>query len=62
MNQAVEQVKKSESSNLHSILLEGHIGSGKTALAAFTAINCGFPFVKLITPEKYVGMTENQKV
>jgi len=47
---------------LHSILLEGDIGNGKTAISAWAALNCEFPFVKLISPENFVGYTENGKI
>ena len=40
---------------LLSIILEGDSGSGKTALAAKIAVDSGFPFVKLISPEMFVG-------
>ena len=38
------------------------MGTGKTAIAAWAALNCGFPFVKLISPENFVGYTENGKI
>lgn len=47
---------------MHSILLEGETGTGKTAIAAHAAIRCGFPFVKLISPENFVGFSENGKI
>jgi vesicle-fusing ATPase len=59
----VQSVKKSSSANpLLSILLEGDNGSGKTALAAKIAVDSGFPFVKMISPEHYVGYTDFAKV
>ena len=45
-----------------SILLAGENGCGKTALAAKIAIDSGFPFVKMISPENYVGYTDFAKV
>lgn len=36
---------------LSSILLHGEAGSGKSALAARLALDSGFPFVKLISPQ-----------
>ena len=44
------------------MLLEGENGSGKTALAAKIAIDSGFPFVKMISPENFVSQTEFAKV
>ena len=43
-------------------MLEGENGSGKTALAAKIAIDSGFPFVKMISPEQFVGFTDFAKV
>lgn len=62
-NDFVTSIKNSSSANpLLSLLLEGENGSGKTALAAKIAIDSGFPFVKMITPENFVGYTEFAKV
>lgn len=44
------------------MLLEGDNGSGKTALAAKIALDSGFPFVKMLSPEQFVGFTDFAKV
>ncbi|KAI9043708.1 AAA family ATPase SEC18 [Aspergillus affinis] len=51
-----------ESTPLFSVLLHGPTASGKTALAARIAIDSGFPFIKLISPEDMVGYSEMAKV
>lgn len=58
----VKQVGQAESTPLFSVLLHGPTGSGKTALAAQIAINSGFPFIKLISPEDMVGYSEPAKI
>lgn len=45
-----------------SILLHGDAGAGKSALAATMAMESDFPFIKLISPETMIGMTENAKI
>lgn len=47
---------------LFSVLLHGPTASGKTALAARIAIDSGFPFIKLISPEDMVGFNEMSKI
>ena len=44
------------------MLLEGKNGCGKTALAAHFALESGFPFVKMISPENFVGYSEQAKI
>ena len=58
----IEQVREHTDSPLISILLHGPQGAGKTAIAASLAMESGFPFAKIITPELYVGYTENGKI
>lgn len=58
----MEQVKKSDRTPLVSLLLHGPPGAGKTALAAKIAMDSEFPFIKLISPESMIGMSEIQKV
>lgn len=55
------QVASSDKTNLMSILLDGEPGSGKTAIAAHTAVQAEFPFVKIISPELMVGDSEAVK-
>ncbi|KAK9479062.1 P-loop containing nucleoside triphosphate hydrolase protein [Lipomyces japonicus] len=57
-----EQVRKSEHTPLVSVLLHGPPGAGKTALAASIAMASDFPFIKLISPENFVGYNEASKV
>jgi len=45
-----------------SILLHGQPGSGKTAIASKLALESGFPFIKIISPDDFVGYTEIARV
>ncbi|OQE40837.1 hypothetical protein PENCOP_c005G06773 [Penicillium coprophilum] len=58
----VKQVGTADSTPLFSVLLHGPPSSGKTALAARIAIDSGFPFIKLISPEDMVGFSEPAKI
>lgn len=53
----VKSIKSSScsSTSFLTILLEGRPGSGKTAIAAKLAIESEFPYVKMISPEMFVG-------
>ncbi|XP_073008096.1 vesicle-fusing ATPase isoform X2 [Typha latifolia] len=57
----VEQVKVSEGSPLLTCLLEGPAGSGKTAMAATIGIDSDFPYVKIISAETMIGLSESSK-
>jgi len=57
----IRQLKASARTSLLSVLFEGESGSGTTALAASIALQSGFPFVKLISPNGMIGVGENTK-
>lgn len=57
----IQQAASQAGPGLVSMLLEGAPNAGKTALAAQLAINSGFPFVKVCSPEDMVGFTESAK-
>ncbi|CDR93982.1 N-ethylmaleimide-sensitive factor, putative [Babesia bigemina] len=56
------QVQKSEKTPVLSVLLHGAVGSGKSALAAHVASVTNFPFVKVVSPENYIGLSELSRV
>eukprot|EP00041_Stephanoeca_diplocostata_P039742 m.1637665 g.1637665 ORF g.1637665 m.1637665 type:complete len:754 (+) comp26004_c0_seq1:96-2357(+) len=58
----VQQLQNSTRTQLVSMLLSGGSATGKTALACRIAQDSGFPYVKMISPEKFVGMSETAKV
>jgi len=58
----VNQVRTSANTPLLTLLLEGSPGCGKTALAAHIATKSGYPFVRRLGAETYVGFSEFDKV
>jgi len=58
----INQVNNSSKTPMISILLSGKSGCGKSAFAAKLALDSGFPFIKMISPDDYVGYTENSRV
>lgn len=56
------QVQKSEKTPVLSVLLHGAVGCGKSALAAHVASIANFPFVKVVSPENYIGLSELARV
>ncbi|KAK9750109.1 hypothetical protein RND81_02G174000 [Saponaria officinalis] len=56
-----EQVKLSKGSPLLTCLLEGPSGSGKTAVAATVGICSDFPYVKIVSAESMIGLSESTK-
>jgi len=59
---SINQTTTGKSSKLHSILLEGEMGTGKTAIGSWAALECQFPYVKMISPENFVGYSEGGKI
>ena len=51
-----------EFGSIVSLLLHGATGSGKTSIAAHIAQNSDFPFVKMISPETMIGMSEQARI
>ena len=51
----ISQLRSSERTSLVSVLFEGGSGCGKTALAASLALESGFPFVRLVSPQANVS-------
>jgi vesicle-fusing ATPase len=58
----IQQIKNSARTNILSVLFHGPQGSGKTSLAATLALSSQLPFVKLISPEQLVGLSETAKM
>eukprot|EP00053_Salpingoeca_punica_P013358 m.120789 g.120789 ORF g.120789 m.120789 type:complete len:756 (+) comp16183_c2_seq1:69-2336(+) len=58
----LELMRNSDRTNLVSVLVEGPVQSGKTALAAHLAMLSEFPLVKMISPENMVGYSETAKL
>ncbi len=44
-----------------SVLLQGPVHSGKTAVAAKVAVDSGFPFVRMISADEMIGYSESSK-
>ncbi|KAL3804889.1 hypothetical protein HJC23_006661 [Cyclotella cryptica] len=61
MERLVEQVRTSEKTPLMSVLLQGPVSSGKTAVAAKVAVESGFPFVRIISADDMIGYSEMSK-
>ena len=57
----VDQVRSSDVTPLVTVLLNGEPGSGKSSVAATLALESGFPFVKALSPENFLGMAEQGK-
>lgn len=58
----VEQVRNSAETPLLSVLLYGSSGCGKSALSSHLASTSGYPFVRRIGGESFVGYSETAKV
>lgn len=58
----VEEVKNSDTERLISILIHGETGVGKTAIASSLALQSEFPFIKMLSAESLVGMSEQGKI
>ncbi len=61
LRRLVEQVRTSAKTPLMTVLLEGRAHTGKTALAARTAVTSEFPFVRLLSADSMIGFSESAK-
>lgn len=61
LQRLVNQTRLSVRTPLMSVLLEGQVSTGKTALLAKLAAESGFPFVRLLTPDGLIGQSDSQR-
>ena len=57
----VDQVKTSAKTPLMTVLLAGAPAVGKTALAASTAVDSKYPFIRLLSADATIGYSESAK-
>jgi len=55
------QLRDSTHTASATILLSGDHGTGKTALAAHMASLCNYPFVRIVTADAWIGLSEQSK-
>ena len=60
--QLIQQVRQSDQFPLISVLFHGEPGAGKTALASAIAMSSDFPFIRMISPDAMIGMSEANKI
>lgn len=58
----ISKLKTDKDISTCKLLFEGPSGCGKTALSAQFALESGCSFIKIICPENYVGLNENDKI
>uniref|UniRef100_A0A1I7UD62 Vesicle-fusing ATPase n=1 Tax=Caenorhabditis tropicalis TaxID=1561998 RepID=A0A1I7UD62_9PELO len=58
---SVSQVRNLKARGFKSVLIVGEPKTGKTSLAAQIARNSDFPFVKVVSQEEMIGLTESAK-
>ena len=61
LDRLVEQTRVSSKTPLMTVLLEGRVATGKTALAAYTAAHAEFPFVRVLSADAMIGYSESAK-
>mmetsp|Transcript_32437 Transcript_32437/g.33062 ORF Transcript_32437/g.33062 Transcript_32437/m.33062 type:complete len:789 (+) Transcript_32437:82-2448(+) len=61
LERLVNQTRTSTKTPLLSVLLEGPVSTGKTAIAAKLCLESGFPFVRMISADSMIGNSESQK-
>ncbi|PFX29475.1 Vesicle-fusing ATPase [Stylophora pistillata] len=57
----LQQTRTQDITSPITVLLEGPVGCGKTALAVSMALKSDFPFIKLCSPENMIGFVESAK-
>lgn len=57
----LQQTRTQDITSPITVLLEGPVGCGKTALAVQMALSSDFPFIKMCSPEHMVGFVESAK-
>lgn len=55
------QTRLSEKTPLLSVLLEGNVSSGKTAIAAKLAAESDFPFIRMVSPTTMIGYSDSRR-
>ena len=61
LKRLMKQTETSARTPLMSVLLEGNVSTGKTAVAAKLCFESGFPFVRMISADTMIGYSEAQK-
>jgi vesicle-fusing ATPase len=61
LQRLLNQTRTSKRTPLLSVLLEGPSSTGKTAIAAKLCTESDFPFVRIITADSMIGLSESQK-
>jgi vesicle-fusing ATPase len=61
LDRMVKQVQTSTRTPLMSVLLEGAAGCGKSAIAAKLALDSQYPYVRMISPDMFIGDTDSSK-
>lgn len=61
LQRLMNQTKNSKRTPLMTVMLEGNVGTGKSALAAKLAAESDFPFIRMISPDMMIGEGESAK-
>jgi vesicle-fusing ATPase len=61
LQKLAKQTRTSERTPLLSVLLEGAVSSGKTAIAAKLAAESDFPFIRMISPTTMIGYSDSRR-